>query len=148
VREGDANTKQYRQDRHQARAESTFAQSTRIHRLGHDRLISGRCGILLAAQQACGAGAVICGAAELSVSLLTDYPGGVKRIISFRKHGEIDLGLAAMSATMPEFLVFKGDPERKFFLAQGILITAANEITQFPKKPQQAEKGARRARAA
>jgi hypothetical protein len=92
--------------------------------------------------------AVICGAAELSVSLLTDYPGGVKRIISFRKHGEIDLGLAAMSATMPEFLVFKGDPERKFFLAQGILITAANEITQFPKKPQQAEKGARRARAA
>src|SRR5438477_7759382 len=75
--------------------------------------------------------ALICGGAELAVSLLTDYPGGVKKVITFRKHGEIDLGLAAMSATMPEFLAFKDDSEKKFFVAQGALITVATEITQF-----------------
>jgi hypothetical protein len=92
--------------------------------------------------------ALICGATELSVSLLTDYPGGVKRIIDFRKHGEIDWGLAAMSATMPEFFAFKDDREKKFFLAQGVLITAANEITQFPGKRRRAEKGSTRVQAA
>jgi hypothetical protein len=79
-------------------------------------------------------GALICAGAELAVNLLTDYPGGIKKVISFRTHREIDLGLAAMTATMPEFLAFKDDSERKFFLAQGMLITAASELTQFPKK--------------
>ena len=92
--------------------------------------------------------ALICGGAELAVSLMTDYPGGVRKVISFRTHGEIDLGLAAMTATMPEFLAFKDDSEKNFFLAQGALMTAATELTQFPKKAQRAEKGMRRARAA
>lgn len=92
--------------------------------------------------------ALICGATELAVVLLTDYPGGVKRVISFRTHGEIDLGLAAMTATMPEFLAFEDESERKFFLAQGALITAATELTQFPEKPQRAEKGLKRVKAA
>jgi hypothetical protein len=66
---------------------------------------------------------LICGAAELAVSLLTDYPGGVKQLIGFRAHRDIDLGLAAMTATMPEFLAFKDEPEKKFFLTQGVVIT-------------------------
>ncbi len=92
--------------------------------------------------------ALICGGSELAVSLLTDYPGGVKRVISFTTHGEIDLGLAAMTATMPEFLAFKDDSERKFFLAQGALITAATQLTQFPERSGRMEKGMRRAKAA
>jgi len=79
--------------------------------------------------------ALICGGAELAVNLLTDYPGGVKRVISFRSHGEIDLGLAAMIATMPEFLAFKDDKEKKFFVANGALITVVRELTRFPEKP-------------
>ena len=92
--------------------------------------------------------ALICGVAELAVVLLTDYPGGLKRVISFRTHGEIDLGLAAMTATMPEFLAFEDESERKFFLDQGALITGATELTQFPEKSQRAEKGLKRAKAA
>jgi hypothetical protein len=84
---------------------------------------------------------IICGAAQLAVGLLTNYPGGVKRVISFRAHRDIDLGLAAMTATMPEFLAFKDEPEKKFFLAQGALITAVGEVTQFPEKPQRVERG-------
>ena len=91
---------------------------------------------------------LICGGAELAVSLLTDYPGGVKKVISFRAHRDIDLGLAAMTATMPEFLAFKDEPERKFFLIQGAIITGITELTQFPDRPQRAERGAKHLKAA
>ena len=46
-----------------------------------------------------------------------------------------------MAATMPEFLAFNDDDEKKFFLAQGVLITTASELTRFPKKAQRVEKG-------
>ncbi len=92
--------------------------------------------------------ALICAGAELAVSMMTDYPGGLRKVISFRTHGEIDLGLAAMTATMPEFLAFKDDSERKVFLAQGAFITAASKLTRFPERPMRAEKGARRTKAA
>ena len=77
-------------------------------------------------------GALISGGAALAVNLLTDYPGGVKRVIPFRRHRDIDFGLAALSATMPEFLAFDDDPERKFFIAEGTVISAVTELTQFP----------------
>jgi len=88
--------------------------------------------------------ALICGGAELALGLLTNYPGGVKKAISFHTHGEVDLGLAAMVATMPEFLAFKDDNEKKLFLAQGAIITAVRELTQFPEKPSFAERVERR----
>jgi hypothetical protein len=77
--------------------------------------------------------ALLCGGGELSVSLLTDYPGGVRREIKFSTRRKLDLGLAAMTASMPEFLNFKDEPERKFFTMQGVLVTAANELTKFPE---------------
>jgi hypothetical protein len=92
--------------------------------------------------------ALICGGAELALGLLTDYPGGVKKAISFHTHGEIDWGLAAMVATMPEFLAFKDDHERKLFLAHGAMITALRELTEFPEKPSLAERMIKRRKAA
>ena len=92
--------------------------------------------------------ALICGGAELALALLTNYPGGVKKAISFHTHGEIDLGLAAMVATMPEFLAFKDDNEKKLFLAQGAIISAVRELTAFPEKPSFAERVAKRRKAA
>jgi len=92
--------------------------------------------------------ALIGGGAELALALLTNYPGGVKKAISFHTHGEIDLGLAAMVATMPEFLAFKDDNEKKLFLAQGAIITAVRELTEFPEKPSFAERVAERRKAA
>ena len=92
-------------------------------------------------------GALICGGGHLGVSLLTNYPGGVGTVISFRTHREIDFGLAAMTATMPEFLAFDDDSPRKFFLAQGVLITVANELTEPPEKRQRPEVRMKRAAA-
>ncbi len=76
-------------------------------------------------------GALVCGGAELAVSLLTDYPGGVKKVISFPLHGKIDMGLAAMAATMPEFMAFEDERETTFFRAQGVSITAVTSLTEF-----------------
>jgi hypothetical protein len=73
--------------------------------------------------------AFICGGAELALSLLTDYPGGVKKVISFPTHCKVDLGLAAMTAAMPEFMGFKDDREKRFFLAQSAGITIATNLT-------------------
>ena len=84
--------------------------------------------------------AMLNGGMVLGVSLLTDYPGGVKKVIHFRTHRNIDLGLAAMTATMPEFFVFKDENEEKFFLAQGAIITAVSEMTRVPNKSGRAEK--------
>ncbi len=91
---------------------------------------------------------LICGGAQLAVSLLTDYPGGVKKIISFKIHRDIDFGLAAMTATMPVFLAFDEDGEKKFFQAQGVVISAATQLTEFPDKAARPEKGMRRSKAA
>src|SRR5207245_9620182 len=55
--------------------------------------------------------ALFCGGAELAVSLLTDYSGGGKRVISFPMHGKIDMGTAAHGPTMPEFIAFAGEPD-------------------------------------
>ena len=76
-------------------------------------------------------GATICGAAEIAVVSLTTRPGSRPRPISFKMHGRIDLGLSAMTAMMPEFMGLEKAPQSKLFLAQGILITAVTELTNF-----------------
>ena len=73
---------------------------------------------------------LVCGGAELAIVLLTDYPGGVKKVISFRTHRELDYGLAALVAAMPESLAFDDDDGKKFFRMQGALITLLGELTQ------------------
>ena len=72
----------------------------------------------------------ICGGTELALVLLTDYPGGVKKVLSYRAHREMDYGLAAMVATMPESLAFKEGKEVKFFRVQGALITLLGELSR------------------
>ena len=75
--------------------------------------------------------ALVCGATEAGVAAFTDYPGGVKRDISFPLHRKIDLGLASMVATMPEFLAFDDEKERRFFGIQAALIAVVTELTEF-----------------
>ena len=72
--------------------------------------------------------------------MLTNYPGGVRKVIDFGLHRDIDFGLAAMTAMMPEFLAFKDESERKFFLAEGAIITAVSQLTRFPDKRVRAER--------
>ena len=78
-------------------------------------------------------GALVGGGAALILNLLTSYPGRPRNVISFRSRREIDLGLAGMISTMPEFFAFRDDEERKFFMAEGVLMAVVTELTQFPE---------------
>jgi hypothetical protein len=84
--------------------------------------------------------ALISGGADLAVSLFTNYPGGVKKVIHFHTHRDIDFGLGAMTATMPEFLAFKDEDEKKFFLAQGVIISVVSQLTRVPDRAVRAER--------
>jgi hypothetical protein len=88
---------------------------------------------------------LLCGSAELGVSMLTDYPGGVRGTIKFPTRRKLDLGLAAMTAAMPEFLDFEDEPQRKFFTTQAVLMTVESELTRFPRTSEGSWKERRRA---
>lgn len=88
---------------------------------------------------------LICGAAETAVATLTDYPGGIKHVISFPLHRKIDFGLSSMAAAMPEFVAFEDDKEKGFFRMQSALIAGLAALTEF--EPQRI-RGERERRAA
>lgn len=90
-------------------------------------------GIFWKRSKRAAAGALVGAGAALTINLLTDYPGGLKKRITFNRHREIDFGLAALAATLPDFLTFKDDPEHKFFLAEGVLISALTNLTKGGK---------------
>jgi hypothetical protein len=76
-----------------------------------------------------GLGALICGGSALGLAVLTSYPGHKKRLISFPVHGKLEVGLAAMIATMPEFLRF--EKNRGYFLTKAGILTAVSNMTCF-----------------
>jgi hypothetical protein len=55
------------------------------------------------------------------MSLMTDYPGGIARGISFRTHGMMDVVQAGLMALAPALLGFSGTPEAKLFYGQAAL---------------------------
>jgi hypothetical protein len=59
----------------------------------------------------------------LGMSLLTNYPGGVSRTLSFRTHRTGDIVQAALAGFGPALLGFGGDAEARFFYGQ-----AASEV--------------------
>ena len=74
---------------------------------------------------------LICGGAEAATSLLTDYPGGVWRLMSFRVHGGIDMGLATLAGSMPEMMNFDESRASRFFTVQSLRIAAVTGLTDF-----------------
>lgn len=76
-------------------------------------------------------GAMFCGAATAATSLVTDYPGGVKRMISFETHGAIDAGMAGVTATMPNMLSFSESDEAKYFRTMALAETVVAGLTDF-----------------
>ena len=65
--------------------------------------------------------AFIHGASVLLTSLMTDYPGGVWRTISFKTHGALDVTQAALVALGPTMLGFADEPEAQVFHGQAFL---------------------------
>jgi len=114
-----------------------------------DMMIAGvflaTAGLFLRQNRRAAAASLLCGGTQLGVSLLTDYAGSDWKPIKLSTRRKLDLRLAAMTAAMPEFLNFRREPERKFFLAQGMIMTMANQLTRFPKMREDEGKKRRRA---
>jgi hypothetical protein len=72
-----------------------------------------------------------CGVAEVATDMITDYPGGVKPMISFRTHGRVDGGMATLVGSMPLALNFADDAEARWFRTQGVAIAAVTGLTDF-----------------
>jgi hypothetical protein len=71
------------------------------------------------------------GATVLGLSLMTDYPGGIFRKVSFKTHGMMDVVQAFMSAAGPAMLGFAGDPEAQPFHAQAAVEVGVIAATDF-----------------
>ena len=60
------------------------------------------------------------GGMVLGMSLLTDYPGGVWRKISFKGHRTGDILQAALAGLGPVLFGFANDPEATYFYGQAL----------------------------
>jgi hypothetical protein len=62
--------------------------------------------------------AFVNGAMIVGMSMLTDYPGGIFRTLSFRAHRTGDIAQAALAGLGPLLFGFANDPEAKYFYGQ------------------------------
>jgi len=74
---------------------------------------------------------LVCGGADATISLLTDYPGGVTDAMSFETHGRIDFGMSGLISSMPNLLRFDDEKESAFFRVQGMAMAAVAGLTDF-----------------
>jgi hypothetical protein len=75
---------------------------------------------LLSRHRTAAALAMLNGGMVLGMSLLTDYPGGLYRRLSFRTHRTGDIIQAAVAGLGPLLLGFGRDPEAKYFYGQAL----------------------------
>ena len=83
-------------------------------------------------------GSFVCGGATAAVSLLTHYPGGPRKAISYPMHGQIDTGLIAMTAAMPRLMNIEETRQAKFFSRQALAKTAITAMSNFDYDDQDA----------
>jgi len=74
---------------------------------------------------------IVCGAATTANSMLTNYPGGVFKVMSFQNHGRVDMGLGGLTAALPNMMGLDTDAESRFFQGMAIAETAATAMTDF-----------------
>lgn len=80
-------------------------------------------GIFWGTHKRAAATALINGGMVLGATLLTDYEGGVKPVISFKTHGKLDILQAGTAAFLPFLMGFGHQPASLPFHVQ-----AANEL--------------------
>jgi len=76
-------------------------------------------------------GALACGATTLANALVTDYPGGAWKLISYRSHGRNDSAIAGLTASAPRLLGFAEDKEQRFFNFEALAGIAIIGLTDF-----------------
>ena len=78
-----------------------------------------------------GTAAVIAAVNEATNTMITDFPGGVCKWISFETHGQIDVANTAMVASLPKMMGFAHTPEAKLFYTKALAGAAVTALTDF-----------------
>jgi hypothetical protein len=81
--------------------------------------------------KAAGVGALIAGAVETLNPMITDFPGGLFKLISFPTHGRVDVGATSMVASLPKVMNLDGGMESKFFYIHSAAAMAVVAMTNF-----------------
>jgi len=76
-------------------------------------------------------GSLFCGGAAAANIMLTDYPGGARKVISYKSHGRIDAGLAGITAAVPRLMRFGDEREARFFEIEALANAAIVGLTDF-----------------
>jgi hypothetical protein len=79
--------------------------------------------------------AFVNGAMVLGMSLMTDYPGGVFRKLSFKTHRTGDMAQAALAGLGPVLFGFADDPEAKYFYGQAASEAGVIAATDWDAQP-------------
>jgi len=72
-------------------------------------------------------------------SLLTDYPLGVKKVIPFSVHGQMDAAFAASSFVMPKLFGFANTPAATVFTTNGFVEGGVVGMTNWDSDDARAE---------
>lgn len=75
--------------------------------------------------------ALVTGSFVLVQSLLTDYPLGVKKVIPFRAHGQMDAAFAGSSMMLPKIFGFSGTKAATIFAGNSFVEAAVVGATDF-----------------
>lgn len=75
------------------------------------------------------------GAGKTAISTLTDYPGSVKKLISFSLHAKLDFGLDGMVAAMAQFVASEDAGAKGSFRMQSAMMGGLDAATGV--EPQQ-----------
>src|SRR5271166_5717003 len=76
-------------------------------------------------------GSLVCGGAAAANIMLTNYPGGTRKVISYKSHGRIDAGLAGLTAAVPRIMRFDDEREARFFEIEALANAAIVGLTDF-----------------
>lgn len=83
--------------------------------------------------------ALLTGSFVLVQSLLTDYPLGVKKVIPFKVHGQMDAAFAASSFMVPKVFGFTDSPAASVFKGNSFVEAAVVGATDFSSERARSE---------
>src|SRR3954464_4620921 len=75
------------------------------------------------------------GAMVLGMSMLTNYPGGLVRRLSFKTHRTGDIVQAALAGVGPALFGFAADPEARYFYGQAVSEAGVIAATDWNAAP-------------
>jgi hypothetical protein len=86
--------------------------------------------------------AFIVAGAKIGLSLMTDYPGGIARVVPFPTHLRFDAGNGGLVSSMPNLMGFGSGWPAWIFRAHGVGIAAVAALTSAGEEEERVERAA------